>query len=346
MTAEVGTELALERPRESARSAGLDALRAFACLLVVAFHAHAFGGVPFGPLDPFVDGGAQGIYVFFALSGYLLYRPFLDRRVDLRSYAIKRAARILPGYYVALVALTALTGTSLPFAHPVPFLAIASSYDLQLREFMGSAWTLSAEVLFYVTLPLIAALARRREALVLSVLALASMALTVALRIDGSVGAALAMATYPAVFYAFVPGMLLAVLQVKRPAFLERLARWPFLVVGAVLIGEGLLVHDPIIPIAPIVGTPLVMAWVMSRRLPGARVLVFLGGASYAMYLWHKDLFVAFGPIGGVIAALGSAASWAFIERPILDWAHAVSRGWASRRRSDLTTSAGVSRTA
>jgi peptidoglycan/LPS O-acetylase OafA/YrhL len=313
------------------RSAGLDALRAVACLLVVGFHAHTVAHVSFGPLDPVVDGGDQGVYIFFALSGYLLYRPFLAGRFDLRSYAIKRAARILPGYYVALVALTLLTRSSLPLEHPGPYLAIASSYELPLRSFLGSAWTLSAEVLFYVTLPVIAAAARGREAAVLGILALLSIATSIGLRLQGTDGAALLLASYPAVFYAFVPGMLLAVAQARRPAELAEFGRWPFLVAGVALIVAGTLLRQLPIAIGTGVGTPLVMAWVLDRRLPAARTLVFLGGASYAMYLWHKDLFIAFGVVGGLIAAIGAAASWALVERPILDWAHGVSGAWTTR---------------
>jgi peptidoglycan/LPS O-acetylase OafA/YrhL len=67
----------------------------------------------------------------------------------------------------------------------------------------------------------------------------------------------------------------------------------------------------------------------MEHRVPAARALAFAGGASYAMYLWHRDLFTSFGVFGVVIAAIGSALSWAIIERPILDWAHRVS----NRRR-------------
>jgi len=45
---------------------------------------------------------------------------------------------------------------------------------------------------------------------------------------------------------------------------------------------------------------------------------------SYATYLWHKDLLIAFGPVGLLIALAGAAASWALLERPILAQAHRV----------------------
>ena len=108
------------------RNAGLDLLRTIACLMVVAFHVHAVLGVNFGPLDRLVEGGDAGVFIFFGLSGYLLYRPFVRGSVDLPAYAIKRAARIIPGYMVALVSLTILTRSSLPHEHPLPYLTMSS----------------------------------------------------------------------------------------------------------------------------------------------------------------------------------------------------------------------------
>jgi peptidoglycan/LPS O-acetylase OafA/YrhL len=330
-THERSTPLAVEHRirrcilRAMSRSAGLDALRAFACAMVVAFHLHTVAGVGFGPLDSFVDGGDSGVYVFFALSGYLLYRPFLrEGATDLRAYAIKRAARILPGYFLALVALTLLTSNPLPAEHPLPFLAIASSYSIPLRSFMGSAWTLSAEVLFYVTLPLIATAARGREVRVLGELATFSMLAAIALRAALSSGNEWLVGSYPVVMYAFVPGMLLAVVEQKRPIGFRRLAAWPVAALGVALLALGTIAHAIPLALAPTIGGALLMGWLLQHRVPGARGLAFLGGMSYATYLWHKDLLIAFGPVGLVIALAGAAASWALLERPILAWAHRI----------------------
>jgi peptidoglycan/LPS O-acetylase OafA/YrhL len=317
------------------RSAGLDALRAIACGLVVAFHLHTVVGVPFGPADPVVAGGDNGVYIFFALSGYLLYRPFIGRAVDLRAYAIKRAARILPGYYIALVGLTLLTRSALPLDHPLPYLAIAGSYSIPLRGFLGSAWTLSAEVLFYVSLPLIARVARGREVAVLGGLAVASIALAVLLRATLSPSTEWLIGSYPVVVYAFVPGMLLAVVERRFAGSFRRLASWPFLAVGAVLVALGCVTSSLPVALGAGLGTPLLMGWLLQHPIPGgaraASTLAFLGGASYATYLWHKDLFLAFGIVGLPIALIAAAASWALAERPILSWAHAIARPRADR---------------
>jgi len=315
---------------DRSRSSGLDGLRAIAALAVVAFHLHTVSGVSFGPLDPIVGGADSGVYLFFALSGYLLYKPFVRGDVDLVGYGLKRFGRLLPGYLVALAGLTILTGSQLAIQHPLPFLTMSSSYDLTLRGFLGNAWTLSAEILFYVTLPLIAWAARRREALVLGALAIVSVCAATYHRLMLTPDNAWLTATYPLVFYAFVPGMFLALLEVNYPAQLRRLRSWPYLAVGTGYIVLGALTTIIPVALATGFGTALVMGWLLNHRLPGSRVLGFFGGASYAMYLWHKDALIAFGPWLGLAITLAAAAlSWAVVERPIL----AIIHDFDARRR-------------
>jgi peptidoglycan/LPS O-acetylase OafA/YrhL len=314
------------------RSSGLDGLRAFAALFVVAFHLRTVGGVSFGPLNPIVQGGDSGVYLFFALSGYLLYKPFVRGDVDLVGYGLKRAGRIVPGYLVALAGLVLLTGNQLPIQHPLPFLTMSASYDLGLRGFLGNAWTLSAEILFYLTLPLIAAAARGREALVLGGLAIVSVCAATYHRLVISPDNAWINGTFPLVFYAFVPGMLLAVLEVQQPDQLARLRHWPYLAVGIAYLVLGALTTILPVALATGFGTVLVMGWLLNHPLPGARILGFAGGASYAIYLWHKDAIIAFGPLLGLAITLVAASlSWSLVERPILARIHAFD----ARRRHE-----------
>ena len=313
------------------RSSGLDGLRAFAALFVVLFHLNTVSGVSFGPLDAIVRGGDTGVYMFFALSGYLLYKPFVRGRVDLVSFGMKRSGRILPGYLAALVGLTVLTGSRLPIEHPLPFLTMTASFDPDLRDFLGNAWTLTAEVLFYATLPLIAQMARGREVVVLAGLGAASAILVVAHRVLLTPENAWLVASYPLLFYAFVPGMLLAILEVRHPIRFGWLRRSAYLALGVTFVAVGAMMGAFLpVPLATGLGTVLLIGWFRQHPLPGARALAFAGGASYALYLWHKDAFIAFGPaLGLAIALIASAISWALVERPILARAHTL----AARRR-------------
>lgn len=69
---------------------GLDGLRGIAVLAVVAFH-YGWG----------LSGGWLGVNLFFVISGYLITRLLIDehrtnRRIDLRAFYRRRAARLLP----------------------------------------------------------------------------------------------------------------------------------------------------------------------------------------------------------------------------------------------------------
>jgi peptidoglycan/LPS O-acetylase OafA/YrhL len=316
--------------RQDERNAGLDLLRVLACVLVVLFHLRTVLGVDFGPLNSFIQGGDSGVYVFFALSGYLLYRPFLRDRVDLRPFVIKRLARIVPGYLVALVALAVLTGSSLPGDNLLPYLSMTAPYNVELRGFLGNAWTLSAELLFYLALPLIARLAAGAEIPRLAILALASIVGNLVFFKALVPETAWLIGAFPFVLYAFIPGMLLAVIEVRDPRSFVRLAHPLVAITGVAAIVAQTQIHGGFpVALGPGIGAALLIGWVSGVRVPYARALSFGGGASYALYLWHKDLFLSFGLAGLVIAVAGSAASWAFVERPILEWAHRV----AARRR-------------
>src|SRR5262249_19201306 len=104
-----------------------------------------------------------GVAVFFAISGFLLYRQFLvarrlGRHRRLASYGRGRVLRIVPAYWVALT-LAALYPTLVgPFTHRwwlfYGFLQDYSTTDSS--HGLPQAWSLSVEVSFYLLLPLFA----------------------------------------------------------------------------------------------------------------------------------------------------------------------------------------------
>src|SRR4051794_33073591 len=102
------------------RLARVESLRALAALGVVVGHlwaislgrgANAAERVS-GPLPRrMIFLLTYGVWVFFGLSGYLLFWPFVRRHfgddgpIDLARYARNRVLRILPLYFVAVVGL-------------------------------------------------------------------------------------------------------------------------------------------------------------------------------------------------------------------------------------------------
>lgn len=171
--------------KEARRQAGLpivpvfDGYRAFAILGVVALHLlNASGAVETG------DSGllarltwatvGHSIEVLFMVSGFVVFLPTVARAGSfgsVRSYAIRRAARLYPAYWLILVVILILLATTsftgigmpsfrdilinfaglhIPLGMPIPDIPTGFSVN-------AATWTLSVEICFYIVLPLVAA---------------------------------------------------------------------------------------------------------------------------------------------------------------------------------------------
>jgi peptidoglycan/LPS O-acetylase OafA/YrhL len=168
-----------------------DSLRAIAALSVLCFHAAFFEFVRSpNALRPYTVHLDVGVSVFFLVSGFLLYRPFVRARLfrvespHVPAYAWRRFLRIVPAYWVALTVVAlwlALPGVFTRSGIPTyyGFLQIYHA-DTSLGG-IGQAWTLCVEITFYAFLPVWALLMRRvgggvrRELVALAVLWLASL---------------------------------------------------------------------------------------------------------------------------------------------------------------------------
>ncbi len=141
----------------------LDGVRAVAALAVLLTHvafqtgevARSAGGAVLGRFD-------AGVAVFFVLSGFLLYRPHAvavqtgSRPPALRQYALRRVARILPAYWVALAAVV-LTAGSAPAGRVLTHLGLAQTYLGGMFPSYTQTWSLCTEIAFYAALPALAA---------------------------------------------------------------------------------------------------------------------------------------------------------------------------------------------
>ncbi len=148
----------------------LDGLRGLAAVLVVVFHVT--GAVARFPQWTWGEGlarfGNLGVALFFVLSGFLLSRPFFaahlagERRPELGRYAVRRLARIVPAYWVALTAWLFLIRDRTPEGGLGTYALLygfAQGYDRDFIDGGGAlsvAWTLSIEMAFYIVLPALA----------------------------------------------------------------------------------------------------------------------------------------------------------------------------------------------
>ena len=323
--------------------AGIDLLRIVAALLVFTAHVQGDIGVIGGPLGRELDGGRVGVVIFFALSGYLLYRPFVLGRVSTARYVVTRLARIYPAYLLALVGVSLLSADRTFIDHPVPYLLLAQNYvpELSANPFLGVSWSLQLEMTFYFLLPAVALLVQRLSRGSVG-LHLAWLGLIGVLSLVSALVLSPHLITFwqqffPLVAWLFVPGMCLAVLEDRLPAWI---GTRPVVVVGAVLVAAGAWfapwINQDVLTAA---GSATLVAWVLVRR-PAMPDWVALGAAlSYAFYLWHVDvirLVRSWGPwpVATIIALVVTCAiaygSYRLVERPVLT----AAKGFRDRPRT------------
>ena len=163
----------------SHRNLALDSLRGFSTILIVVYHTSFVSGYTVAHADSvgaYIDRLNIGVAIFFVLSGFLIFRPFAHSLIHgsplpkTRNYYLKRAARILPGYWLALFVLAGLD--ALTIVNTSGFIRnvfIVHSFT-EHNVFTGirQAWTLAVEMSFYVVVPAFAYVfvrqARRRIA--------------------------------------------------------------------------------------------------------------------------------------------------------------------------------------
>jgi peptidoglycan/LPS O-acetylase OafA/YrhL len=232
----------LEQVSGPDRVASLTGIRAVAALLVVGTHAaYTTGKYIEGYFGLFCSRMEIGVPIFFVLSGYLLFRPWVKSAAtggpepSVRRYAWHRVRRIMPAYVVTVLFAYVLYHFRAAAPNPghtwvgllrnLTLTQIYTSNYLSrgyLHQGLTQMWSLAVEAAFYVVLPLLAyvlvvVLCRRqwRPRLMLAglgALALISPAWLILVHLTTSVpnGMRLWLPTY---LIWFLAGMSLTVLQ-------------------------------------------------------------------------------------------------------------------------------------
>ncbi len=214
------------------RFPGFDGLRAIAALSVLVYHtaflSHADQNDTYGPLLAHLN---IGVPIFFVISGFLLYRPWVAARMEGRKgpsiagFARRRFLRIVPAYWVALTILGIVVGLRGLFGDaPIYYLFLQEYQRDTVLNGIPPAWTLGTELAFYALLPLYAIVAAKlassankrvavgRELALLGVLAAASIACRTIAQ-GGAIGGPVLTLGLPGTFDWFAVGMALAVLS-------------------------------------------------------------------------------------------------------------------------------------
>jgi peptidoglycan/LPS O-acetylase OafA/YrhL len=155
----------------------LDGMRAIAALCVVAVHWSGFAAVTSGLPGRLLAHGNIGVTIFFLISAFLLYRPFIAHRgggpaaPGVGVYAKRRFLRIYPAYWLILTVLLVVPG--LPgiggvalwpmytLTQTIPIYHGPSCSGLLFGCSLAHTWSLGAELSFYLALPVYALVVQR-----------------------------------------------------------------------------------------------------------------------------------------------------------------------------------------
>jgi peptidoglycan/LPS O-acetylase OafA/YrhL len=313
-------------PAQDRHIDALDGLRGVAALTVLVTHlsnqTRVFGAI-------LGEGAGQlGVMLFFALSGFLMARLYIDQALSpsaVLTFYRRRAARIFPLYLLLVLASACLT---IGLHSNALFAIDAAALPKHLLFIRGASvlWTIPVEVQFYAIFPLIWLVSSRFGVgwIALAMVGFAAVTYTGATGASGPprylqyflLGIVVARSDRA------VPGWLLGALVAAYVLAFPRVAAAMGIVTGDVWRSPVYLV---------LVGCLLSSAAASGRSFLAHPVMRFLGNISYSLYLLHLPVMMAlartplvqsdFLYISAVVICSISiaAASHAFIERPLRD---------------------------
>ena len=164
------------------RRNNFDLLRLLFASIVVFYHAYDLSFDPAYSWISHVFSARLAVEGFFAMSGCLIVRSY-DRSRGIKDYMEKRARRILPAYWAALLLTLAIgiafstlpfqafimspatwqyIGANLLFANFLhPDLPGLFTSNPVMSSVNGSLWTIKVEVMFYMLVPVMVLACRR-----------------------------------------------------------------------------------------------------------------------------------------------------------------------------------------
>ncbi|MFB9881099.1 acyltransferase family protein [Planobispora siamensis] len=350
-------------------------MRIIAALLV--FLSHVIFPFTMGnqnPATPFADdgitqtlmwlfypGGSIGVSFFFILSGFVITwsaKPG-DR---IRAYYRRRVVKIMPNHVVTWALAMLLFAGSYTALWGLPNLLLLNPFTTDNGIWGGAnmpAWSLSAEMLFYLLFPALIIPIRKiadNRLWLWAGLAAVGMALvclvTLTLVPDAPKypGEALSLTQFwfvylfpPVRLFEFVLGMILARIVMA--------GRWPRIgllpVTALVLAGYAATLYIPwpysvslvtAVPFALAIGTFAKANLEGRRTFFGTRPMVWLGQISFGFYLtqsivlyWLREAVLGqaeYGPVGGTLLVIALAAAtvvtgwllYTLVERPAMKY--------------------------
>lgn len=310
------------------RIAGLDGLRAVAIAIVLVGHFAP------APLRGYVPDAPLGVDLFFGISGFIITTLLLAEHhrtghIDITRFYGRRAIRILPPF-AAMLAVTGLLAANgvleVARADWLASLTLTRNFWGGPPSPLSHIWSLSVEEQFYLIFPVVVSRMGAAGARGFACGAIAGLPL---LRRAGAIplpGTGLLEDLAQDFLIDRVAWGVLLATVVRDTRVQAALAgvRYGWAALGAVAI--ALLFRRGDLPGSrPMVmlAVTLVIWWAIHDRqspmgrLLGARPVVWLGAASYSVYLWQQ-MFIPSGRLD--LALLTGAASYYLLDQPLKRW--------------------------
>jgi peptidoglycan/LPS O-acetylase OafA/YrhL len=271
----------------------LDGWRAISVFLVMIGHGSGSLNLLSAGLP---DISKLGVYVFFAISGYVITRTSLAElartgHFSQKNFMIRRALRILPPLLLYIVFII-LTGAIGPQNWQAPLRALSFTCNMEIPFgscglILGHTWSLAFEEQFYLLFPFL--FLRRFSFFALAALAFATVPLFFDVNWIGKV-------TYFQAIMLLALGCLYAGYEVQVDLALKKLPTILVLAIAAfsvawfaLEVGLLRLVTTPLVPIAI-----LVLTFELPKRVGvihgvlSSWPLTQIGLYSYSIYLWQQ----------------------------------------------------------
>jgi len=291
----------------------LTAIRGVAAWWVVLFHFRAFLFPYLGPLFYLaISKGYLAVDLFFSLSGFVLLLNYDEAKLtvrNVRTYYIKRVARIYPLHVFMLFAYVLLIGVVLLLHHGIPadrfsleefglnLLLLQDWVSFAALSWNTPAWSISAELAAYFIFPFIVPAVNRlsgvgSKALVFGA---ALLILNIGFRAhDFDIGSAIGTLGLLRCVAQFTLGAITAALYLRfpRPGRIAKIVL--LLLVAASVFGAQKYGTSLFMPLA---WNGLIYAAAANKQSKSLRFfgwLVFVGEISYATYICHYFFYDVF----------------------------------------------------
>jgi len=322
----------------------VDHIRAFAAVLVLFQHSHAFiggrlaygqGGIldevqAISPLDAIMIEGHTGVSLFMVLSGFIFAHIAYGRKVRYAPFLLNRVLRIYP-LVIAIFTLGFIV--KYPEVSPFEFLAVlaipfqfSQPIDVwfvpTIYPFTSLFWTIAPEFQFYLLFPAILAAVHRSGPIVLAIMIAGAVLLRILLVADGAPAQDLSYWTIFGRIDQFLIGMGAAILCRRWAGRrLEKLCLvlvvMPFVLfaynrAGGTLDQANWKLLWP--DVEGLLWATFILGYMqLGQRLPGlaTRCLAAVGEVSFSMYLLHVAVIAAvmkLGPLTFGLEPMGASA--------------------------------------